>query len=131
MYKYHKDGVFIPEKLSIFVFGSNLKGIHGAGAAKFACHQLGAVYGVGIGITGRCYAIPTKDKHIMTLSLDVVKFHVDNFINYAKENIETNFFITRIGCGLAGYSDNEIAPLFKNSSENCNFAEEWKQYLEL
>ncbi len=111
---------------SIFVFGSNLAGIHGAGAARFARQFYGAVNGVGRGPTGDAYAIPTKDLNIDTLPLDWIAFHVGEFINYAKDHPLLRFNVTRIGCGLAGYTDADIAPLFGDAPDNCLLPEGWR-----
>lgn len=96
----------------IFVFGSNEAGRHGAGTAKLAKDLFGAVYGIGIGIQGNSYAIPTKDKDLLTLPLTMIQVYVNQFINYAKENPNKKFLVTKIGCGLAGYTPKDIAPLF-------------------
>jgi len=109
----------------IFVFGSNLAGRHGKGAALFALENYGAVYGKGIGRTGRAYAIPTKDGSLNVLNLKVIKTHVEAFIVYALANPDLTFLVTRIGCGLAGYDDSEIAPFFKNAPSNCTLPIEW------
>ena len=114
----------------VFVFGSNLAGIHGAGAAKQAMLKYGAKYGVAKGPTGDCYAIPTKDNNIQTLSLGHISIYVNVFKEYAKENIRKIFIVTQIGCGLAGYKPSAIAPLFKDSPANCWFDHEWRDYLE-
>lgn len=103
----------------IFVFGSNLAGIHGAGAAKEAFNNFEAISGVGVGPTGRAYAIPTKDKNITTLSLHEIQKHVADFLQYARECSGDEFFVTAIGCGLAGYTPFDIAPMFKNAPQNC------------
>jgi hypothetical protein len=95
----------------IFVFGSNLAGRDGAGAAKHACDRFDAVYGVGQGPTGRCYAIPTKDWQIRTLSLNRIADCVKTFASYAMETDKV-FLVTEIGCGLAGYGPQHIAPMF-------------------
>ncbi len=94
----------------IFVFGSNLAGRHGGGAAWLAHQQFGAEWGKGVGMTGRCYAIPT-----MQGGVETVKPYVDEFIAYAKEHGEYRFLVTRIGCGIAGFKDEEIAPLFRDA----------------
>lgn len=100
----------------IFVFGSNLSGIHGGGAAWLAHNKFGAVWGEGIGMTGRCYAIPTKSERIeRTLRIDEIEPFVKQFIIYAKDNRDQIFLVTEIGCGLAGYSPKYIAPLFKDA----------------
>lgn len=102
----------------IFVFGSNLAGRHGAGAALFARRNHGAIYGQGIGMQGNSYAIPTKDHHLRTLSIAVIKQYVDQFIQFARDHQHLKFQLTRIGCGLAGYSDAQIAPLFVDCPAN-------------
>ena len=98
----------------IFVFGSNLAGKHGAGAAKVALDKFGAKYGIGIGRVGNSYAIPTKDHNINTLSIEDIKIFVDELFNYISFTKDKIFYITEIGCGLAGYTIKDIAPLFKN-----------------
>lgn len=128
-YTYHADGAQ-PASDEIFVFGSNLAGHHGAGAARAAMDHYGAAYGEGIGMTGKSYAIPTKDKRIETLGLKVVEVHIAHFKQFAINNPDKKFFVTRVGCGLAGFTDDEIAPLFRGCPTNCNFAEQWKAHLE-
>ena len=113
----------------IFVFGSNEAGIHGAGAAKVAHKQKGAKWGVGVGPTGDCYAIPTKDKYIKSLSLDDIQGYVHQFLGYARSNPTTKFQVTQIGCGLAGFTPDQIAPLFTDAPPNCLFDEAWKTFL--
>lgn len=136
MYQYYTKEIKKPSDLEpneIFVFGSNLAGRHGAGAAKFARDYLGAEYKVGAGFTGQCYAIPTKDHNIEVLSLDIIECYVglfQTFANIATIEGNTIFFITKVGCGLAGYKDSEIAPLFKGSPNNCKFHLDWKEFLE-
>ena len=110
----------------IFVFGSNIAGRHGKGAALDAMRHHGAQYGVGEGRTGSSYAIPTKDANIKTLPLHVIRNHVIVFLSYARVNSHLNFQVTRIGCGLAGYKDAEIAPMFEGPPENCYLPEEWR-----
>lgn len=99
----------------IFVFGSNLSGIHGGGAAYLALNKFGAIWKQGVGSQGQCYAIPTKDKMIETLPLQDIKVHVENFIDYAKIMPHQKFLVTEIGCGLAGYEVKDIAPLFRDA----------------
>lgn len=91
-----------------FVFGSNLRGFHGGGAARIAFEKFGAEWGVGVGPTGKCYAIPT-----MQGGVETIRPYVDQFIEYATQNPSEIFLVTRIGCGIAGFTDNDIAPLFK------------------
>lgn len=112
----------------IFVFGSNLAGRHGKGAALYARNNHGAVYGVGRGRTGNAYAIPTKDADIRTLPLPTIKIYVEEFLEYARQNPDLSFQVTRIGCGLAGYKNHQIAPMFKGAPINCILPEEWKEY---
>ena len=111
----------------VFVFGSNLAGIHGAGAAKQAHEDFGAVWGRGAGSAGRSYAIPTKDRSIKTLPLPAIWLHVREFLDYAKAHPAKTFFVTRIGCGLAGYSETEIAPFFAAAPDNCVLPEGWRK----
>ena len=107
---------YTPEMISelreneIFVFGSNLAGAHGGGAAWLAYNRFGAVWGEGVGMHGRTYAIPT-----MQGGVDTIKPYVDDFILFAKEHRELTFLVTRIGCGIAGFRDEEIAPLFREA----------------
>lgn len=110
----------------VFVFGSNLAGIHGAGAAKYAVHNFGAEYGVGVGMTGSSYALPTKDENLNTLSLHEVNKYVDQFLEYATDHPEINFQLTAIGCGLAGYEAQDIVPLFYGQTpENVTWPPEF------
>lgn len=113
---------------SIFVFGSNLAGRHGAGAAKTAKLQFGAKVGVGEGRTGNSYAIPTKGLNLEILSLATIERYISHFIHYANIHPELTFNITRVGCGFAGYSDSDIAPLFKKVPKNCKLPQEWIDY---
>jgi len=129
-YKYYNQDITDLKSNQLFVFGSNLAGRHGAGAAKLAKDKFGAKYGIGIGLTGQCYAIPTKDHAIISLSLFSIEQYVFFFKELAKVNPDTEFIITRIGCGLAGYTDEQIAPMFKGSTQNCIFDEKWREYLE-
>ena len=91
----------------IFVFGSNLQGQHAGGASRVAVEEFGAIWGQGTGLQGRSYAIPT-----MQGGVETIKPYVDEFIQFADSHPELTFLVTRIGCGIAGFKDNEIAPLF-------------------
>ena len=91
----------------VFVFGSNLAGMHGGGAAYMAFKKFGAVMGCGVGFRGQSYAIPTVQGGVET-----IKPYVDEFIAFASEHPELFFYVTRIGCGIAGFNDRDIAPLF-------------------
>jgi len=113
----------------IFVFGSNLAGIHGAGAAATAKRDWGATHGIGIGHQGQSYAIPTKDAGIRTMTLKDIKPHVKNFTRFASLNPHLMFQVTRVGCGLAGLKDSDMAPMFKWASENCFFDTAWYPFL--
>ena len=99
----------------IFVFGSNLEGMHGGGAARLAYNKFGAIWGQGVGLQGQSYGIPT-----MHGGVEDIKPYVDEFIEFAKSHPELTFLVTRIGCGIAGFRDEEIAPLFKECIEIDN-----------
>ena len=99
----------------IFVFGSNLKGIHGGGAALTAYKKFGAIWGEGVGLHGQSYGIPTMQGGIKT-----IRPYVDEFVEYAKVHPNLTFLVTRIGCGIAGFTDDEISPLFKKAKEIDN-----------
>ena len=96
----------------IFVFGSNLKGMHGGGAAYIAYRKFGAIMGQGVGLQGQSYAIPT-----MQGGVETIRPYVNEFIAFAKEHQELTFLVTRIGCGIAGFTDEEIAPLFEQAHD--------------
>ncbi len=108
------DREFTPERISelkaydIFVFGSNLAGSHGGGAARLAYNRFGAIWGQGVGLQGQSYAIPT-----MQGGVETIKPYVDEFIEFARQHPEMKFLVTRIGCGIAGFGVEEIAPLFQ------------------
>lgn len=115
------DRRFTPENISrlapdeVFVFGSNLAGMHGGGAARAALLHFGAIMGKGVGIQGQSYAIPT-----MQGGVETIKPYVDDFIRYAQEHPSLTFLVTRIGCGIAGFTDAEIAPLFADATSLKN-----------
>ena len=109
----------------IFVFGSNLAGRHGKGAALYARDNCGAKYGKGAGRTGMAYAIPTKGYKLETLPLHRIKRAVEDFIAYALAHPELQFQVTPIGTGLAGYSHEQIAPMFAGAPINCDLPQEW------
>jgi len=113
----------------IFVFGSNLAGRHGAGAAKFAAQHHGAIYGQGFGLQGNSFAIPTKDANIRTLPLRHIRIYVEMFKMFAEDHPELTFQLTPIGCGLAGYTYEDIGPMFKNSSPNIVIPKEFEPYI--
>ena len=107
---------FTPERIAqlkpneIFVFGSNLAGAHGGGAARLAYDRFGAVWGQGVGLQGQSYGIPT-----MHGGVEAIKPYVDEFIAFAKQHPDMKFFVTKIGCGIAGFTTEEIAPLFADA----------------
>ena len=131
-----QDGTLPEDPSAIFVFGSNERGIHGAGAAQVAAQRFGAPRGpagargpLGPGI--RCYAIATKDASIKrALALEIIGRQVEDFVRFAALNPQRPMWVTRVGCGLAGYADGEIAPLFRLAPGNCSFALSWRPYLE-
>jgi hypothetical protein len=129
----------------IFVFGSNLTGRHGKGAALTAKESYGAKWNIGVGPQGKSYAIPTKDSNLQPLTLTHIRLYVDQFLEYAslveklRQRTEEDdvlhaygyiflFKVTRIGCGYAGYKDKDIAPLFKHAPENCYFDKRWSEF---
>lgn len=99
----------------IFVFGSNLAGAHGGGAARLAYERFGAIWGQGVGLQGQSYAIPT-----MQGGVETIKPYVDEFIRFAKQHQELKFLVTKIGCGIAGFKVDEIAPLFYHAIDSEN-----------
>ena len=119
---------YIPDRITelkeneIFVFGSNLAGAHGGGAARLAYNRFGAIWGQGVGLQGQSYAIPT-----MQGGVETIKPYVDEFIRFAKQHPELTFLVTRIGCGIAGFTDDEISPLFEKAHdvENIVLPEGW------
>ena len=117
------QGPFTPERISalapneVFVFGSNLGGFHAGGAARAAMNHFGAIWGQGVGLQGQSYAIPT-----MHGGVDVIKPYVDEFIQFALARPDLFFYVTRIGCGIAGFKDEEIAPLFAEALSLDNVA---------
>ena len=112
----------------VFVFGSNEAGIHGSGAANLARKKFGARLGFGFGHMGESFAIPTKDWFIQTLPLEVIDFYVRRFLAYASENRHLEFYVTKIGCGLAGYTEKDIGPLFKKVTKNVILPKEFCEY---
>lgn len=121
----------------IFVFGSNLLGIHGGGAAKFAMDHCGAVWGIGQGFQREqnsvyhgCYALPTKYSPAQSLEIELVDCAVQLFKAFARECKDRTFFVSAVGTNLAGFTHDDIAPLFMNSPTNCIFPEEWEEYLD-
>lgn len=128
-YKFHPDNT-LPTGDWIFVFGSNEAGRHGKGSAKVAHKNFRAEYGVGKGRTAQAYAIPTKDRHLQVLPLEQIAVNAHEFIAYALANPSLNFFVTKVGTGLAGYSDDQIGPMFATVPPNCSLPYEWRVYVD-
>lgn len=116
------------DRSMIFVFGSNLAGRHGAGAAKHAYRFREAKYGVGEGRTGECYAIPTKDQHLRVLPLWAIEKAVLSFLAYAARHPELRFQVTGIGTGHAGYTPGDIGPMFRHAPPNCVLCPEFAPF---
>ena len=112
---YTPDNISELKEDEVFVFGSNLEGMHGGGAAFAAWKKFGAVMGCGVGLRGQSYAIPT-----MQGGVETIEPYVSSFIAFAKEHSELFFYVTRIGCGIAGFRDKEIAPLFSEAVDVPN-----------
>lgn len=113
--KYTPDNITHLDEDEVFVFGSNLQGMHCGGAARTAVQKFGAIMGQGEGMQGQSYAIPT-----MQGGVETIKPYVDRFIELASEWDQTTFYVTRIGCGIAGFTDEEIAPLFDKTFDLYN-----------
>lgn len=111
----------------IFVFGSNLAGRHGKGAALYARQHHGAIYGWGRGRQGNSYGIPTKDEKLKTLPLGTIDREVATFLAYARQHPELDFEVTAIGTGLAGYTHEQIAPMFREAPANCVLPMAWRK----
>lgn len=125
------DNITELKENEVFVFGSNLSGRHGKGAAKTAL-TWGAKYGQGIGMWGRTYAIPTKSHDVRrSLAIHEIKPQIDDFINWAKYHQKNVFLVTEIGCGLAGYKPKDIAPLFQATKdvENIHLPKRFWRYI--
>lgn len=113
--EYTPDRITKLKQDEIFVFGSNLAGAHGGGAARLAYNRFGAIWGQGVGLQGKSYAIPT-----MQGGVETIKPYVDEFIRFAKAHPELKFLVTKIGCGIAGFSEKDIAPLFYHAIDSKN-----------
>lgn len=125
--RYTPEHITQLEGNEIFVFGSNLAGMHGGGAARTAYNKFGAVWGQGVGLQGQCYAIPT-----MHGGVDKIRPYVDEFLDFARQHTELTFLVTRVGCGIAGFTDEEMAPLFKAALnlENVVLPRQWVECCE-
>lgn len=113
--EYTPESIVSLGKDEVFVFGSNLAGRHMGGAAHVAMQRFGAVLGQGVGLQGQSYAIPT-----MQGGVETIRPYVDDFIAFAQARNNMTFLVTRIGCGIAGFKDEEIAPLFKDALQLNN-----------
>ena len=114
--RYTPEDIRTLEENEIFVFGSNYAGRHGKGAAKIALKKFGARAGRGMGLMGKSYGIATKDRKLKTLSLDKIEVQINRLLKFAEEKKELTFLVTKIGCGLAGYSTKQMATLFENKN---------------
>lgn len=113
--RYTPENITSLDRDEIFVFGSNLQGLHHGGAARVAHERFGEIMGQGVGLQGQSYAIPT-----MQGGVETIKPYVDDFIELAREWDQTTFLVTRIGCGIAGFTDEQIAPLFAEALKLYN-----------
>lgn len=117
----------------VFVFGSNEAGIHGGGAAKFARDKRGAIMGQGVGYSGQSYGIPTCSRPTgepnHEIPIEKIEKYIEDFVDFAYEHPELTFQVTQVGCGLAGWKAEQIAPLFVESPDNCYFDTAWKEFL--
>lgn len=130
-YQYHDESIIksLTED-TVFVFGSNLAGTHAGGAAKTALLHFGAVKGVGRGWSGQSYAIPTMNEHLQQMPLSQIEHYIEDFKIYTKNHPKIKYFITSVGCGVAGYKVEEIAPMFKGISKNVIFPVSFRPFVE-
>jgi hypothetical protein len=110
----------------IFVFGSNQRGAHAGGAARLAKEKFGAQEGVGEGLTGQSYAFPTLTASFEKVSQASLEASRDRFFAAARQNPDKTFVLTKVGCGIAGFTEDEIRPLFKNAPANVILPEDWR-----
>ncbi len=124
--RFTADKVERLSKCEIFVFGSNLEGMHAGGAARVAYEKFGAEWGVGDGPTGKCYAIPT-----MHGGLEEIRPYAKKFIEYAKAHPMNRFLLTRVGCGIAGFKDSDMAQLFEDALDvpNITYPRQWFPFM--
>lgn len=113
----------------IFVFGSNLAGKHGKGAALYTARSFGAVYGNPSGLQGSSYAIPTKDSNLKTLPINVIQKHVEEFLDFANSHRERKFFVTAVGTGLAGLSHEVMSKMFTTAGDNVRLPPQWVKHI--
>lgn len=130
-YQYHNESIITQlDDNTVFVFGSNLAGTHAGGAAKTALTHFGAIKGAGRGWAGQSFAIPTMNEHLQQMPLSQIQHYVDDFKIYARNHLNTRYFVTSIGCGVAGYKVAEIAPMFKGISKNVILPASFRPYVE-
>ena len=130
-YQYHDESIIksLAED-TVFVFGSNLAGTHAGGAAKTALLHFGAVKGAGRGWSGQSYAIPTMNEHLQQMPLSQIQHYIEDFKIYTKNHPKIKYFVTSVGCGVAGYKVEEIAPMFKGISKNVIFPASFRPFVE-
>lgn len=130
-YHYHDETIIknLPDD-TIFVFGSNMAGTHQGGAAKTALLHFGATKGVGRGWAGQSFAIPTMNEHLQQMPLSQIQHYIEDFKIYTKNHPKMKYFITAVGCGVAGYKVEEIAPMFKGISRNVIFPVSFRPFVE-
>lgn len=130
-YQYHDETIIknLPDD-TIFVFGSNMAGTHAGGAAKIALQHFGAMHGVGRGWSGQSFAIPTMNEHLQQMPLSQIEHYIHDFKLYVKNHPKSKFFITAVGCGVAGYKIEEIAPMFKGIAHHVIFPASFRPFVE-
>lgn len=130
-YKYHDESIIksLPEN-TVFVFGSDMAGQHADGAAKTAVEHFGALNGVGRGWSGQSYAIPTMNEHLQQMPLSQIQHYINHFKIYTKNHSKIQYFVTSLGCGIAGYKIEEIAPMFKGISRNVILPQSFRPFVE-
>lgn len=130
-YQYHNENTTteLPDN-TVFVFGSNMAGQHHDGAARVAAHYFGALHGVARGWMGQSFAIPTLNEHLQSMPLSQIAHYVQDFKIYTENHPKQSYFVTALGCGMAGYKVSEIAPLFKGISHNVILPESFKPYVD-
>lgn len=130
-YQYHDESIIksLAED-TVFVFGSNMAGTHQGGAAKTAHLHFGAMKGVGRGWSGQSFAIPTMNEHLQQMPLSQIQHYIDDFKIYTQNHPKLKYFITSVGCGVAGYKVEEIAPMFKGISHNVIFPQSFRPFVE-
>ena len=123
----NNNGLFKPiPPGAIFVYGANESYINASGAARTAREEYGAGMGRGWGLVGKSFGIPTKDWDINTLELDEINHYVQRFIAFARSRPKMSFYVTKIGCGLAGYKEEDIIPMFKDAGPNVILPYGWE-----